>query len=550
MNINNKLQFIPISQSFKNYVERFVYLKNRYTKFLNLINNSNWKQYMTEEEFDSSYKYYVDKYNESQSNFKLIMQSIKEIYNDKIKNRPFDIDFVDNCIVIDTSNEKINVSGFIENKHKNYFEQFSDFIHRIYDGNVVLDINGSHVMNITMQVTDDCNMKCTYCYQHNKGKHKMSYVTATKFIDMILDGGKKTENYMDSNKMSGVILDFIGGEPFMEVDLIDRVCDYFLAQLFKRKHHWVEKFMFSFSSNGLLYFDEGVQNYIKKYSNFVSLGISIDGNKELHDACRVDLEGNGTYDRAVEAAKDLMNRYGGDSTKMTISPYNVHLVHNAVINMIELGYHMIHLNCVYEEGWTNNHAVILYHQLIKIVDYLDTNNLMNDVDISMFNSMHCKPMNPSDNKNWCGGTGLMMAVDYKGDIYPCLRYMESSVGNRQSPYIIGNIRDGICNKQEHIDRIECMKCITRKSQSTEECFNCSIASGCGWCSAYNYECYGTPNKRAIFICCMHKARSLANAYYLAKRYGSSTIYCPEEWAIPIIGKEEYDKLVEFCKGGK
>ena len=60
--------------------------------------------------------------------------------------------------------------------------------------------------------------------------------------------------------------------------------------------------------------------------------------------------------------------------------------------------------------------------------------------------------------------------------------------------------------------------ITRRSQSTDECYNCPIASGCSWCSAYNYEIYGTPNKRTTFICPMHKARVLANIYYWNKTY--------------------------------
>ena len=93
-----------------------------------------------------------------------------------------------------------------------------------------------------------------------------------------------------------------------------------------------------------------------------------------------------------------------------------------------------------------------------------------------------------------------------------------------------------------------MKCITRRSQSSDECFNCPIAAGCGWCSAYNYEYYGTPNMRTTFTCCMHKARSLANAYYLYKKYGHSIIHCPKEWAVPIIGENEYDRLKKICEG--
>ena len=58
--------------------------------------------------------------------------------------------------------------------------------------------------------------------------------------------------------------------------------------------------------------------------------------------------------------------------------------------------------------------------------------------------------------------------------------------------------------------------ITRREQSTDECFNCEVGFGCGWCSAFNYEELGTPRKRLTYICKMHKARAKANQYFLNK----------------------------------
>ena len=57
----------------------------------------------------------------------------------------------------------------------------------------------------------------------------------------------------------------------------------------------------------------------------------------------------------------------------------------------------------------------------------------------------------------------MIAVDYKGDIYPCLRYMESSVCDKRPPYIIGNLEQGVNCTPEHCDRVKCMSCVTRRS---------------------------------------------------------------------------------------
>ena len=293
----------------------------------------------------------------------------------------------------------------------------------------------------------------------------MSFETAKKFLDMILDADEMTNSYITSTSSLGGVINFIGGEPWLEVDLITKISDYFIGELFRRKHPWAINFMFSFSSNGLLHFDPRVQKYLKRHIHHLSYGISIDGNKELHDACRVDLMGNGTYDRAIAAVHDYRNNFEGlMGSKMTIAPGNVDKVFSAVTNMIqEHDYKDINLNCVFEKGWTKDHANTLYWELHKITDWLAENNLLDEVKLSIFD-IHCgHPHNEEENNNWCGGTGLMLAIDYKGDIYPCLRYMESSTGNNIEPFTIGRLDCGINREKEHCDRVNCLSCITRRS---------------------------------------------------------------------------------------
>jgi radical SAM peptide maturase (CXXX-repeat target family) len=380
----------------------------------------------------------------------------------------------------------------------------------------------------------------------------MSIDVAKQFIDMILDADDRTNTYITSDNCDGAVINFVGGEPWLEIDLISQISDYFIGELFRRKHPWAIKFMLNVCSNGMLHFDERVQNYMKKHSKHFNYNISIDGNQELHDACRIDLNGNGTYERAIAGVNNYRDVFGGEmGSKMTIAPGNVDKVFSAVSYMIkENGYRNINLNCVYEEGWTNEHANTLYLELNKLTDWLIENNLQDDVYLSIFDKNCGEPLPENDNRNWCGGVGFMLAVDYKGDIYPCLRYMESSVGDKVPAYVIGNIHDGINKKPEHCERIDCFKCITRQSQSTEECYHCPIAKGCSWCSAYNYECFGTPNKRATFICCMHKARVLANIYHWRRKGVDFAMHCPEDWAIEIIGKTEFEKLNALKVGGK
>lgn len=427
-------------------------------------------------------------------------------------------------------------------------EQYQDYLPRLFparDG----DPANHHVINATLQVTDACNLRCTYCYQINKGHHTMPPEIGKKFIDMIIDESMGVKEYHQNKIADGIILEFIGGEPFLEIELIDELTDYFIDELIRRGSPLATRFRISICSNGLLYFEPKVQAYIKKHLNHLSFSISIDGNKQLHDACRVLPDGSGSYDIAIAGVKHFTEVLKGPmGSKMTIAPENVMYTFEAVKGLIETGYEIIHLNCVYEKGWTVEHARILYEQLKLLADYMIENDLTEKIYVAMFEQHMFRPKDPDDLQNWCGGNGQMISVDYKGDIYPCIRYMESSLGDDVPPLIIGNVFEGVLQKPEHIECDKCLKCIDRRTQSTDECFNCPIAEGCAWCTAYNYQVFGTPDARATYICIMHKARALANAYYWNKKFKKENarlrmkLWIPEEWALEIISEDEWAML--------
>lgn len=396
------------------------------------------------------------------------------------------------------------------------------------------------VKNFTFQVTEACSLECKYCYQIAKTAKRMSFDTAKRIVDRLYDD--------DNGKSEAIILEFIGGEPLLEVELIDKIIDYFTYQGILRCHRWATYFMVSICSNGVSYFDPKVQAFIKKHHKHLSFGISIDGCKELHDACRVFANGKGSYDIAVAGAMHYMQNYSPNmGTKMTFAPENIHYAFKAIKNLVELGYKQINANCVFEKGWSQKHAVVFYNELKKITDWLLENNKEN-IYISLFEEGIFQPMPSEDNLNWCGGNGKMLAVDPDGIFYPCIRYMPTSLGHSQEPIICGNLKTGI-----DWSNLTCMECVTRRSQSTDECFNCPIANGCAWCSGYNYQEFGTINKRATFICEMHKARSLANVYFWNKVYKKHNMpdkfkmHCPKEWALKIIDEDEYNMLLELSK---
>lgn len=434
------------------------------------------------------------------------------------------------------------------------FEQYQDMIARIFPEYHRTDAKDRILSRtVTFQVTDDCNLACKYCYQINKGKRRMSFETAKKYADLLISGEKGMADYVNPENSPGLIIEFIGGEPFLEIDLIEKICDYIDVRLAETMHPWATKHMYSICSNGVLYFDPRVQRFLQKHRNDLSLSITIDGNKELHDSCRVFHDGRGSYDLAVAAAQDWMNRGYYMGSKITIAPGNLEYLYDAIEHMIDLGYEDINANCVYEKGWEQHHAVEFYQQLKRGADLLLQRDLSDSIYLSLFEPDFFHPKQPDDLDNWCGGNGMMLSCDPDGYLYPCIRYMESSLGNDQKPLRIGHVDEGLAQRKCEQDCIHCLQCIDRRTQSTDECFYCPIAEGCSWCSGYNYQIFGTPDKRATYICEMHKARALANVYYWNTLYRKKglpdrmTMHCPKEWALQIISEEEYTMLCDLAK---
>lgn len=366
--------------------------------------------------------------------------------------------------------------------------------------------------NITFIVTRNCNLRCTYCYETHKENYPMSFNTAKRAVDFLFEEDEKQSVIINNKDADCLIMEFIGGEPLLEINLIDKILDYFLDKAINLNHRWARNFLISMSSNGILYFSDDVQQFLHKYKGKISMNISIDGNKQLHDKCRLFPDGRPSYDIAMAAAKDLKEKYNQKSTKITISPQNIEYLSDACINLVkELQCGVLHANPIYEEGWKPYHAKIYYEQLKKFADYIIENKLWNTLYTSLFRIESVFKHDDRHNQNWCGGNGRMLAFDVDGKIYPCLRFSPVSMPAHLSKNcVLGDVWTGIHGNEEFFDSL---RNITWGSQNPEKCKKCTVSNGCAWCTAYNYEKFGTPNKRATFICDLQKANVLATVYY-------------------------------------
>ena len=408
--------------------------------------------------------------------------------------------------------------------------------------------------DITLQVTDDCCLKCSYCYQINKGHRQMSIETVKQIIDLLFQmyDEDNPQAYINHNT-KGLVLNFIGGEPFMNIKAMEYGTQYFIDRCIHEDHQWLTNFRINISSNGMLYFSQAVQDYLKKYEMFISLNITLDGPQQLHDSCRIDKNGNGSFNTAFLAFKDWGEKHPSNLiTKATISPENLKYIDQIFDFFISNNCLEIWANPIYEHKWTIDESKIYYYKLKSLADQLLIKYKNKKIFCKLFDEGIGYPEYSNYNYNYCGGNGSMLAFDPEGNAYPCLRYMESSLGHSQKPLIIGNAK-GIYQTNEEKEIYKTLTSITRRTQSTDECYNCHIATGCGSCNAYNYQESGDVNHRSTNICWMHRAQVLANVYYWNKYYitnNKSSYYAlnlSRDIAINIISNEEYDMLLQLSR---
>lgn len=357
---------------------------------------------------------------------------------------------------------------------------------------------------ITFVVTKDCQLACKYCYQVGKNsKERMPFPLAKRAVDIILGN-------QDLFPEDNVVWDFIGGEPLLEIELIDKICDYIQSQCVMLNHKWRDKYSIRITTNGLLYNSNKVQRFIQKYKDRITISISFDGIKEKQDLNRVFPNGRGSYDKVIVNVKKWIDDFIDVGTKMVISSKDIPYIKESGMHLLNLGIKRLDMNFVLEDVWKKGDDKIVEEQLVEFADAIIANKLYKDRKIYVFEESIGHPFNPDFDSVPCGS--LMLSVDASGLFYTCMRFAKFSLTKKEAR-IVGNVYDGIdCNK------LRPYYVIDELSQSPSQCRNCEVATGCRWCPAENYDnsCTNTMFERFIAICKIHKAKVRAKNYYWNK----------------------------------
>ncbi|MCL2310913.1 MAG: radical SAM peptide maturase, CXXX-repeat target family [Firmicutes bacterium] len=363
--------------------------------------------------------------------------------------------------------------------------------------------------DITLSVTEECNLRCKYCYLTYKNcNKKMSFEIAKKAVDYIIAT-------RDVYNEKSVVWNFIGGEPLLEIDLIDKISDYIKLQMYLTNHLWFDNYMFCIGTNGILYNTEKVQDYIKKNKSHLTVIITIDGNKIKHDLQRVYPDGRGSYDDVVKNVPLWLSQFEGATTKATFSREDIPYLKDSIIHLWNLGIKQIPANVIFEDVWQKGDEDIFESQLKELADYVIENDIFLDPEYSVqfFDPFLGLPMTSEDKQNKYCGSGKMLAVDCEGKFFPCMRFTDFSMSKKKIGLRIGDITKGLDK-----DKLRPFEQLSIGKMNNEKCENCKIATGCRTCVGFCYDDSkeGSIFNRTIYHCEMQKANVRAVEYFWDK----------------------------------
>lgn len=202
-------------------------------------------------------------------------------------------------------------------------------------------VKRSGIRHLELMVTHACNLRCRYCYgslaaegwqeaPHLYGADRsgMSLETALKGVDYLLAA---------SGKLQDLSVIFFGGEPLLELPLMERVAAHVRA----KEAETGKKVDLSLSTNALLLQDQRVVDFL--VHNQVGCQVSIDGPQALHDRSRCLPDGSGSYEAILPGVKNLLaKRPGRVPARATICHGQVDLP--AVLeHLLSLGFGSVHL---------------------------------------------------------------------------------------------------------------------------------------------------------------------------------------------------------------
>lgn len=294
------------------------------------------------------------------------------------------------------------------------------------------------MQSFTIMFTTNCNMDCTYCYE---GRNKASINISDDILQQTL---LFIQRYMESYQDEELLVYFHGGEPLLQYDKV-----MYAVKVLRKK--FGERVLFGITTNGTI-MNDNILRVLTKEFNF-SLTVSLDGEERSHNVNRKLKTGEGSYEKAIQTALNLLQIRKDVRIRMTVNPLNVDSFCNNVLHFLNLGFSIIAPAIDYfDHSWNQDNMNRLENQLTELKKRLKERNNDN-ISVGLVDDYRQEKIGS------CSGGLTSFQINPKGEIYPC----SYAVGN--SKYMIGDVENGINDEKvnwfqniNNVRNIDCIGC--------------------------------------------------------------------------------------------
>ena len=402
-------------------------------------------------------------------------EEIKKALSEKYKNEGVTLQDLDE-VLSDISELKTDGKLFTEDQ---YADKAFDFKNR-----------HTEIKALCLHVAHTCNLNCTYCFaaqgKYHGERALMSFETGKRALDFLVENSGKRRN---------LEVDFFGGEPLMNFEVVKQLVAYARSIEDKCGKH----FRFTLTTNGVLLDDEVTEFANRECHNVV---LSLDGRKEVHDRLRKTINGKGSYDTIVPKFQKFVKARGdkGYYVRGTFTHNNTDFT-NDIFHMADLGFTELSMEPVVcapgeEYALTEEDLPVLFEQY----EVLAKEMLRREREGRPFTFYHYMldlTGGPCIYKriSGCGSGTEYLAVTPWGELYPCHQF----VGDPK--YSMGNIWDGVTNKALQDEFKLC------NAYARPDCKDCWAKLYCsGGCAANAYHATGSITGTYHYGCELFKKR--------------------------------------------
>jgi uncharacterized protein len=319
-----------------------------------------------------------------------------------------------------------------------------------------LNLNKPFLAAMELNLTFNCNLACQYCFVRRKTHERMSAATARQAIDLLLDRAL----------VPGVTITLIGGEPLLEMALIEEIVPY-ATEAAQRRNHYVN---WAITTNGTL-INESILKFFARRR--ISLLLSIDGGPESHDRYRLTRSGAGTWQTIVSLIP-LMKQYQPQlGARMTVSPEALGEMRADFRQLVDLGLYNLIIGPAHgPTQWSKKQIEQYGLNLVAMLhDYYEGKKRGLPLFSEEFEQL-------DEYVAWgcrAGRTSLAVAPD--GSVSPCSKLL--GLEDEAGRWIIGNVNEGIDTRLLEPFR-------NSGDRQPQHCGQCFQRCG-GGCYAVNFE---------------------------------------------------------------